>query len=156
MSTQEPKRFTYSGDPSSSSRDAVRFLLGDTDSKRRLLDDREIDYALTEQGGTTQATVFLAQALANRFSGLADIKVGPVSKSYSKVAEMYRKIVDDLKESACLEIEPAFPAISADAKHNLYEDYDSVRPEFYLGMSDHSNFHDLHHELHHAGYYGHW
>ncbi len=150
---QEPKRFTYSGNPADSDRDAVRFVLGDTDKERRLLDDREVEYAIAEKGSVSSAAVFLAQALANRFAGLADIKVGPISKSYSKVADMYRKIVDDLKESACLEVEAAFPAISIDKKCALYEDDDYMAPSFYRGMSDHEHLHDLHHHLHHAGYY---
>lgn len=39
--------FTYSGDPSVSDRDAVRFLLGDTDEELPFLTDDEIDFIMT-------------------------------------------------------------------------------------------------------------
>ena len=38
--------WNYSGDPSLSSRDAVRFLIGDTDPNDPLVTDEEIAYAL--------------------------------------------------------------------------------------------------------------
>lgn len=39
--------FTYSGDPSASKLDAVRFALGDTDASQPLLQDEEINYLIS-------------------------------------------------------------------------------------------------------------
>ena len=40
--------WTYSGNPSSTERDAVRFLVGDTDTNDQLLSNEEIDYLVTQ------------------------------------------------------------------------------------------------------------
>ena len=41
--------FTYSGTPSASQRDAIRFLLNDTDSTDVLLQDEEISYLIADK-----------------------------------------------------------------------------------------------------------
>jgi hypothetical protein len=43
--------FTYSGDPSTSTRNYVRFLIHDTDSTDALFSDEELNYVITEWGG---------------------------------------------------------------------------------------------------------
>ena len=156
-----PKRFTYNGDPAASPVAAVRFLLGDTNSCRVLLDDREIEYALERQGSDLQAAILLGTALATRFASMADVKIGPISKSYSRVAEMLCKQVEELKDQACLSIEPAFLATTYEGRQRLYEDCDTIYPCFYKGMGDHgygsrySRFHEgLHRELLGAGFNG--
>jgi hypothetical protein len=40
--------FTYSGDPSTSTRNYVRFLINDTNSTDALFSDEEIAYLITE------------------------------------------------------------------------------------------------------------
>jgi hypothetical protein len=40
--------FTYSGDPTTSTRNKVRFLLNDTSSTDVLFSDEELDYLITE------------------------------------------------------------------------------------------------------------
>ena len=42
--------FTYSGDPTTSTRNKVRFLINDTDSTDVLFTDEELDYLITEWG----------------------------------------------------------------------------------------------------------
>jgi hypothetical protein len=49
--------WTYSGDPGSSSRDEVRFLIQDTDTNDQLLSNEEIDYLLTSYGDPYSAAV---------------------------------------------------------------------------------------------------
>ncbi|NDC49455.1 MAG: hypothetical protein EBZ61_10335 [Micrococcales bacterium] len=43
--------FTYSGDPSTSTRNYVRFLIHDTDSTDALFSDEELNYVISEWGG---------------------------------------------------------------------------------------------------------
>lgn len=61
--------WTYSEDPASSPRDAVRFYCGDTDDNDPLVHDEEIDFLLAEYGGDTlRAAAAVCDQLANRFA----------------------------------------------------------------------------------------
>jgi len=42
--------WTYSGNPANSSSDAVRFLIGDTDTTDQLISNEEIAYLVTVHG----------------------------------------------------------------------------------------------------------
>lgn len=45
--------FSYSGDPSTSSLDECRFLIGDTDEHNYLFQDEEIDYIIAQSGSNS-------------------------------------------------------------------------------------------------------
>ena len=51
MSFVGEENWTYSGDPTDSDRDAVRFEVGDTDENDRLLSDGEVTYCLNGRAG---------------------------------------------------------------------------------------------------------
>lgn len=129
-------RFSYGNDPSASDQDAVRFLVGDTNSKRPLLDDREVDWAISQFPNKNLAAASLCEHLFGRFSSMADIRVGPVSKNYSKVAELFQKKALQLRREACLTAMPSFPATRVASKRALEEDTSLTRPAFSVGMSD--------------------
>lgn len=100
--------WSYSGDPSSSTRDSIRFLCGDTDTNDQLLSDEEVDY-LADQvsaSGSTAATYRAAHrcllAIASKFSRLADQSTGDLRVAMSQKASNAReqaalllKIADD-------------------------------------------------------------
>ena len=60
--------WTYSGDPSDSDRDAVRFLIQDTDVANQLTYDEEIDYELVNGGSVLAAAVAVAETIAAKLS----------------------------------------------------------------------------------------
>ena len=60
--------FSYSGDPSKSSTDTVRFLVQDTNSKDVLLQDEEIAFLVNEEGSVEQAAMRAAETIAAQFS----------------------------------------------------------------------------------------
>lgn len=61
--------WTYSGNPSTSTTDEVRFLVGDTVEDDPLLQDEELAYLVTEYGGDTlRAAAAACDQLANRFA----------------------------------------------------------------------------------------
>lgn len=129
-------QFTYSGDPASSPRDAVRFLVGDTNSKRPLLDDREVNHAIAEMVNLSLAAAFLADHLCARFTREADIKVGQVSKSLSQVAKAFRQKALDLRDDACKTAAPSFPATHHSTLDALEQNNDLVDPAFSIGQFD--------------------
>ncbi len=59
--------FTYS-DPATDQKDAVRFLIGDTDPGDALLSDEEITYVLTDEPDTYQAAALAAEHIAAKFA----------------------------------------------------------------------------------------
>jgi len=129
-------KFTYGGDPSASAVDAVRFLVGDVDPDMPLLDDREVAWAIARDGSETLAAASLAEHLYGVFAGKADIKVGPVSKSFSKLADAFKNKARQLRDAHSLTALPSFPATSISAKGALECDGDLARPEFFVGLSD--------------------
>jgi hypothetical protein len=62
---------TYSGDPGSSDRDWVRFVIQDTDASNADLQDAEIDAAITEKSDKVEAAVFCQQAICAKFVTVA-------------------------------------------------------------------------------------
>lgn len=130
------KKFTYGGDPANSDRDAVRFLVGDTIRERALLDDREVDFTIAKKINLHMAASCLAEHLEARFSREADITVGSVSKSLSKLAEAYGKLAKRLKSDACANARPSFPATTEAGKAKLEADATLPKPSFAIGMFD--------------------
>lgn len=99
--------WTYSGDPDSSVRDAVRFLVGDTDSTEQLLQDAEIDWVVTQSGPSpaTGDVVYEAahrccHAIAGKFSREADKQIGDLRVSLSQRAKAYQSLAGDMKALA--------------------------------------------------------
>jgi len=131
--------WTYSGDPASSDRDKVRFLIGDTDSTDQLLQDAEVLYVISEAGGSIyQAAHDAAYAVASKFSRMATSKsVGDLSLSYSDRAKAFFDLANELLELGARR-EPPTPWISP---ANVERATDKTLPpsngtEFYTGQFD--------------------
>lgn len=96
--------WTYSGDPTSSLRDQVRYLLGDTDSTDPQLQDAEITGQVTLMYPTpgSTANAFLvarncALALAAKYSRQVTKSAGNLRVEYATRADAYRKLAGDLR-----------------------------------------------------------
>lgn len=98
--------WTYSGNPASSDRDEVRFLIGDTDSKDQLLSDDELDYILSvipDPGASyhnLKAASSACEAIAAKLSKVTDKSVGSLSISYSQRRQHYVDLAKDLAARA--------------------------------------------------------
>lgn len=90
---------TYSGDPASSSRDAVRFWLNDVASPWEF-SDQEIDYALTLYPNAVLSAAWLAGRLAMKYAASVDKSVGDLRISNSQKARMYADLQTSLKAQA--------------------------------------------------------
>lgn len=131
-----PTEFTYSGDPSESNRDEVRFLIGDTIESRPLFDDREIDFQLTKTPNKKIAGAELLENKARQFAVQADVRVGDVSKAFGKVSENMFKAAADLRADANKRALPFFGGLSISGKEALRERSDDVQPQFSIGQND--------------------
>ena len=131
--------WTYTGRPDSSSKDAVRFLIGDTDSTRQLATNEEIEYVLSTNSLVQKAAAIVCRAIAARFSTKASFSVGDVSKSCSDVSKAFsdraKELEADFNGLACNAL-PSFGGLSNTNKETLDSDSDAVQPAFKKGMSD--------------------
>lgn len=91
--------FSYSGDPSTSVLDECRFLLGDTDSMRVILQDEEIDYIIKQSGADINRCRYtLFTQAATIFARDIKRSLGPQSEDptsrlnfYKQQAEFYKR-----------------------------------------------------------------
>ncbi len=87
---------TYSGDPSSSQLDEVRFLLGDTDTSAEKLADDEITYLLGQWGDPIRAAHAGAMQLASVYAGKMNKSIGSTRLEYSTIFNQYVQIAKEL------------------------------------------------------------
>ena len=94
---------TYSGDPATNARDAIRFLTGDTDTNDQLINDEEIAWTNNQVTGSDTATTALYEvsyrvmvAIASKFSRLADQSVGDLK------VDMYQKATNAREQAKLL------------------------------------------------------
>jgi hypothetical protein len=137
--------FTYSGDPSTSIRNYVRFLIHDTDSTDALFSDEELNYVISEWNNDAyKAARECAEILIARFSRLADSSsksVGDisVSESYSSKIAHYKELANSLLTRE-MRKSPPRPFANAQAlkstNDRIIDDYNT---DAYTGIHDNPN-----------------
>lgn len=135
--------FTYTGDPSASDLEAVRFLVGDTTALTELLSDEEIQFLLDEIGSVDYAAVRAATAIAAKFARFVNVRTGAVSKNLSDQMQHYLDLAKRLQtraEQGGLDGTgtgpPIFTALSKSDKREDRLDSDLVQPQFRIGQDD--------------------
>lgn len=106
--------WTYSGDPSSSQRDSIRFVIGDTDVNDQLLTDAEIDYMIATYGVSRHAASESARAIAAKFARLMNRSIGGLSADFSAKYRQYLELADKLEAGE--ELVPVGPFVSGWSK----------------------------------------
>lgn len=132
--------WTYSGDPQTSSKDTVRFLIGDTLSNDQQFQDAEILAALVLRPNPYGAGAALCRSLAARLSRkvATTSSAGGMTISAQQGAAAYRIMALDL-EGQAVALGGAMPyagGISIADKQAQETDDDRVSPAFQLGMMD--------------------
>jgi hypothetical protein len=93
--------YNYSGDPSDSPKDEVRFYLQDVDMTDPLLTDEEIEFyvgkLLPVYGNTLAVASYLADVIANRFAREIDLSADGISVSASQLQTKYRDMAKSLR-----------------------------------------------------------
>jgi hypothetical protein len=140
--------WSYSGNPASSNKDAVRFEIQDTESTAPLVQDAEVEYAIAQEGAATpaprdllSAAARLCEIIARKFSAQADTVIGSLEVTYSKQAAGYRAMAKDLRKRAQGSGLPFVGGQSISAKQALREEQDRVQPIFRRGQ-----FREHHHQ----------
>jgi len=127
---------SYSGDPSTSDNDAVRFLLQDTDCTKNIFEDEEIAWVLTQEANIYMAAACLLDTAINSSSGtLSSKKVGDLALSFG-LSETRQRIVDLRAKGRGRYELPSMPAQFRDRKRELREDPDRVQPQLFKEIHD--------------------
>ena len=137
--------FTYSGDPSTSTRNYVRFLINDTDSTDALFSDEELNYVISEWSGDAYNSAReCAEILIARFSRLADStskSVGDisVSESFSQKIQHYKELADSLLRRQMRKNPPKLWANTEALKSTDDRNISDYNTDFYAGIHDNPN-----------------
>lgn len=134
-----PAGWTYSGDPSSSQRDELRFLVQDVDEKVPLLLDLECDYLIAtwypRYGSLGMVAAAAATAISRKFAGLVSIEADGVSVDVSDLSKNYAEMAISLRYEA-ERAEPGGEVDISDLMTNMSPDL-SIKPlVFALSMHD--------------------
>jgi len=138
--------WTYGGDPSSNARDAIRFLVGDTDTNDQLINDEEIAWVNNQVTGSDTATTGLYDAayrcllaIASKFSRLADQAVGDLKVSLSQKAAATLAQAEELRRLSLRQGSVPVPyagGITVSDKDIDEENSNIVHPVFSRGQFD--------------------
>jgi len=88
--------WTYSGNPADSTKDAVRFLVGDTDTTDQLISDGEIAYLATVHGAVNRVASEAARAIAAKFARLMNRSIGGLSADFASKYRQYLELADNI------------------------------------------------------------
>jgi hypothetical protein len=133
---------SYSGDPSASTLDEIRFLIGDTSNDgHERLSDEEITYVITKLGPTyTDALMYAAYCadrIADLFAGEVSISADGVSISTDQLQDKYRTMAQRLREEyARLHGVGAAPFAGGSSLWDDYLDWDVKPRTFAVAMND--------------------
>lgn len=122
--------FTYTYQPSTVNRDAVRLALGDTDSSDPLLYDGEIDYCLSQGGAVAAAAVAGCELILRKLARRVNVSADGVSKSLSDQYAHYQGELVRLKAKIGRSVAPFAGGLSVADKQAREGDSDRVEPSF--------------------------
>ncbi len=129
--------WTYNHNPSGSNRDAVRFLVGDTDFNAQMVLDEEITYALAEEGNVHLAASLVAKAIAGKFAVRVDRNIGDLKISFGQRQKHFMDLATSLHAHGVTSGGRVFAGgIRRSEKDTEKSDTDRVDPSFARGMHD--------------------
>ena len=128
--------WSYSGDPSDSRVDAIRFLSGDTSSGNPMVTDEEITYTSTAVPNNNMAAAKVCRAIAARFSPQADTDNAGLRVSASQRAKAFADRAKELERDACKSAGIVVGGRLVSEKQTAEADNTIKQPAFSIGMDD--------------------
>lgn len=128
--------WNYSGNPGASNKDAVRFLIQDTNTNRQLVQDEEIEWVIGQEANIYMAASQICTQLVVKGGGggVKKKKVGDLTIEYD--VAFYRMLAGSLSARGMGHQVPYAGGISAADKNRQEQDPDWVPPKVYRGMAD--------------------
>jgi hypothetical protein len=142
--------WSYTGDPRSSPKDEVRFLINDTDVNNQKLSDGEIIYNIDfvysclqwapQKGrfpGNLLAAAYCADALAAKYAGMADKNVGDLRIAYGQLFKNFQQLAVRLRARATNALVPPWSGGQRwSEKRANYANRDIIQPAWIVnGMN---------------------
>jgi hypothetical protein len=138
MSRILDQQWSYSGNPNDSEKDAVRFLIGDTNSKDKQITDCEIEYYLQQEGSVLEAAICCVQGLIALYARDFDNELKTMS---AQVTANYREMLKSLKQKRTNNIDLIYAGgLTCSDKNIDRKNPDMVQPMFTRHTGD--NFRD--------------
>lgn len=132
-----PGDFSYSGDPSTSQKDQVRFLIGDTEVDDMILTDAEIEWCITNRGSTNLylAASDAADLAGHKYSRIINRQTGTLSLSMSTSSNPFQQRSKALRQLASER--RVGPVLASDSLASNIASHGGRRPPlFWVGMHD--------------------
>jgi len=129
--------WTYSGNPSASTLDQVRYLCQDTDSTEQLLQDAEVTFEIAQNPNPYLAAAACAERLSLKFGRDVTFRVGDTQVNYGERAREYRLLATQLRQRYALRSAmPYAGGLSISEKQTILADTDRVEPAFHRQEPD--------------------
>jgi hypothetical protein len=94
--------WTYSGDPTTTPLDELRFILQDTDPSFQLLQDAELNYLTTVWMERYDSLTFVAavgaEIISRKFAGIVNVSADGIEVDTSQLAERYHTAAIQLRD----------------------------------------------------------
>lgn len=139
--------WTYTQNPADSTKDAVRYLVGQTSTGDPVLvSDQEIDWALTQSGGAYAAAVLVGETMLQRYAGTdpQSLTVGNLSEAYGDRSARLQQTIANLKRQMALRgVQPDAGGITVASRLARQADTSLTPLIFSVGMDDNLAAHDL-------------
>lgn len=132
--------WTYSGDPASSDEDAVRFLIGDTVSSEKLVEDEEITWTVSQWNDIYMAAAAVCDAISASYAVEGNVSADGMSFSGLDVASSFAKRASQLRRMSGWQrqaSEPYVGGISWAERVKADQDSDLIAPYFRSHQHDH-------------------
>lgn len=131
--------WSYSGNPSASSKDAVRYMIGDTNTNNQLLSDEEIAYELT-RSNVYGAAALACNAIVAKLSRLVDTYLDrDIRANMSQAVRNYQTLAKNLEFKARLAVAaPYCGGIGVADKETKELDESMVPPSFKVTMDEYA------------------
>jgi hypothetical protein len=130
--------WSYSGDPSSSDRDAIRFLIQDVDQERPLLSNEDIDYVVSQWMPKYDSVLLTAaqccEVVAGSFAREVSVSADGVSVAVSELQDKFNALAESLRDQWKIE-QAGLPIVEG----VLFDEYPdpSIKPlRFGVGFMD--------------------
>lgn len=127
--------WTYT-DPSTSTRDAVRFLIGDTDTNDQLVTDAEIAFITTEYTDKYLAAAELCEAIAAKLARDVDTTNGDLRVAAQKRFEHYNTLAKKYRSKGGKLATMWAGGRLLSEKETAADDTTITQPSFTRGMHD--------------------
>lgn len=128
--------WTYTGNPATDAKDAVRFHIGDTKTADQQLSDEEILWLLSTYGGTLNSAYHAALSLEAIYARDVDKQVGDLRIAASQRRDGYTVLAKNIKRRITSAASPYGGGISISDKSAVVSDSNRVAPVFYRGQLD--------------------